>query len=243
MNKRFKPFRLVNSRELMDLELSFSKKLQGWNERYALLPFSCVVTNVCKPDKTDDDLLLCSNEYQTIALLQTKHLWALKQCLFGDSSACFDSVSQPLLAELIKQLLDMEHINLEQQKNTTFLQEEWFYHGSATIAIKLSIGKDELTLYLHPEWVQNELPKLNSDPLPKVDLKDLLGSELLRCQVELKPFTLKVKDTLNLKVGDVIKSDHLLSSPLDLKQQGKSICLVEPGQAKQHKSIQIVSSL
>lgn len=243
MKKRFKPFRLVNSRELRDLEQCFSKSLHGWNERYALLPFSCSVTNTSKPDKTEDDFLLCSDEQQAIALLQKKHLSALKQCLFGDSSTCFDSVSQSLLAELITQLLAIEHINIEQQKSTNTLQEEWFYHGSSAIAIKLSIGKEALILYLHPDWVQNALPKLNPNPLPQVDLQDLLGAELLHCQVELKPFMLKVKDTMNLKVGDVIKTDHLLINPLELKQQRKSICLVEPGQAKQHKSIQIVSSL
>ena len=78
---------------------------------------------------------------------------------------------------------------------------------------------------------------------PKAKLEETLTYQRLKCQVNLAPFSLTLNDLMQLKIGDLIKTDHRLNEPLVLKHQEQVICPVTLGEMNFFKSIQIVSSI
>ncbi len=120
---------------------------------------------------------------------------------------------------------------------------EWFYSGSPSLAMNLNSGSHLMTLYLHPQWMMKKIARPMRSLKPKVHLEEALSNQRLQCQVDLTPLSLKLNDVINLRVGDVIKTDHKLTDSLLLKHKQQAICPVELGETNLFKSIQIASSL
>ena len=207
-----------------------------------MLPLNCSLnSNPIFPQNDDREVYLFTSLDQPAVLADKHELSTLNLCLFGDTSSLFDSTSESLILHLVSQLLGINHLQYSCLSSSSINKAEWFYHGAPCVAIVLSIGDNNLHFYMHPQRVLESLQSPTYQPKPKAELQDALSSHRVHCQVELDAFSLQVKDTLNLQVGDVIQTDHLLCASLFLKHQQQTICQVEPGRIQQHKSIQIVS--
>lgn len=225
-----KPYRLINLLELSELQLAFEKKLQLWNDHYALLPLSCKVKRRPAPQLPEPrEYTQIKDNDQLIALLQTGA--SIKHHLFNDTSNCFNALSDTLFITLINQLLGTQAPQLEICQNL----DDWFYTGSPALALTLNT----LTLYLNPQWVLNALPSHDKIQRPIMTISDALEAQPIPLQVELNPVTLRLNDVIHLQAGDVIKTDHPITTPLQLKQNKHPICTVEIGEINTYKSIQI----
>lgn len=243
MNKKFKPFRLINNLELDKLRQDFRNKLEIWNEQFALFPFSLSLNCSQNVDVINNGSLFIADN-QMIALFPSQNLAALSHCLFGDLTDCFNNFSETMLIQLLKQLFDISSLQPQPlQVEGSFLYDEWFYTGSPSLAITLHSAMHSLIVYIHPEWVLRAIPENKRSGRPKGDLQQVLGSQLLDCQVELNPVMLPLDELFRLKPGDVIKTDHTLNTPLLLKHKQHTVCQVEPGETNQSKSIQIARAL
>lgn len=244
MSIPFKPFRLVNSQEIKELQEGFAKNLQDWNDQHALFALSCSLSANPKPLQLDLGCLLISEGEHPVALFSQDGLSALKQCLFGDLSDCFNSISKNALTSLLSQMLETPSIKLQLiNKSLGFKDTEWFYPGAPSLSLTLSLPCHSMIIYLHPQWVLKKLPLSKRTLKPKANLQEALADQLLQCQVDLIPISLKLNDVINLRVGDVIKTDHKLIDSLLLKHERQTVCQVEPGESNHFKSIQIASSL
>ena len=249
MNSIYKPYRLINSHELNALENAFKEKLRVWNEQYALFPLTCELrpiplsnsrssVNYCEttPMANNDVLMVCEED-QPIALLlplEGKGVrGSIQHHLFGDTADCMNSLSDTLFLTLINQLLGTQTPQLH-SCNTQNL-DEWFYTGSPALLLNLT----NITLYLNPQWVINALPSYTKTQAPIKKLSEAIDPLSIPLHVELSPVSLRLNDIIQLKIGDVIKTDHPITIPLQLKQNQKTICSVEIGEANAHKSIQI----
>lgn len=242
MNKQYKPFRLINNLELQKLKHDFDKKLQAWNQQYALLPLSFSLIANQKPNVANAEYIFVADT-QVIAFLPVQDLSVLKHCLFDDASDCFKDIGETMLLVLFRQLF--ERPSLQQSlldDNRNFLYDEWFYTGSPTVSLTLEAGTHSLTVYLHPQWVLQALPMMKPSQKSRGDLQAALDSQKLHCQVEFNSITLQLESLVHLKPGDVVTIDHTLGSPLTLKHGQQTVCHVEPGEINSFKSIKIVSS-
>ena len=237
MSLVFKPYRLINTTELTTLEQRFSTILMDWNQQYALFPLSCHLS--CHPEPLDIQPLLISTKNPK-ALLDQLNLTLIKQCLFGDIADCFNATSERLFFELVNSLLDTESSEIDTKEPSL---DEWFYRGSPALALRLSSLNQHQTIYLHPQWVLNTLPVKEVEQKPMAPLDHALDSQVSLCHVELYPVSLPLDAIVRLQVGDVITTDHLLSTPLLLKNNTEAICHVDIGENSPFKSIQIASSL
>ena len=238
MSEKYEPFRLINCRELNELQQRVSQHLLLWNEQHALFPLSCHLS--CNPHQPDQGYVLLTEHQEPIALLPEHYLSLIKSSLFGDPSDCFNTISETLLINLLNQLLGAQLI--QQQSDTVHL-DEWFYNGAPSLAMTLSGSGQSMTLYLHPHWVLNALPKHQLVQKPKDNLHEALEPQLLHWHVELNPVSLQLEDMIRLQVGDVIRTDHPLTTPLLLKNNQQTVCNVDIGETNLFKSIQITSSL
>lgn len=245
MNSTCKPYRLINTQELNELQLAFEKKLQLWNEQYALSPLSCELTRNPTPPIQHTCLMFYGNAHP-IALLHSNSPLPLvgeglgvrvnvraiiKHHLFGNTADCFNTISDTLFITLINQLFDTPTSQLQIEPNL----DEWFYHGSPCLALTFNT----ITLYLHPQWVLNALPSHTKTQNIITNLTDALDPQPIQLQVELNPVSLRLNDVIRLQVGDVIKTDHPITTPLQLKQNQHLICTVEIGETHSYKSVQL----
>jgi|GEM_PF-1859100 len=233
-----KTFRLINDQEIRLLEDRFTQRLQTWNQDQALFPLTCTLQRSPMTAPESASLTTYSDDEDTALLLLEQDLSALKYSLFGNTCSSFDSISARLLSGLLTTLVDAS-IGSKQAPTLT----DWFYPGSASLLLQLHAGQQTLNIYLHPQWVLNALPIRHKTRQVTGSLEDALHPQTLDCQVELQAFKLPLDALLNLRVGDLISSDHPLASPLLLKHQQQTICQVRPGANQLYKSIKIESPL
>ena len=235
MTKKYKPYRLINQPELQELRAYFSIKLEEWNERYALFPLALeIVSKPLSPIETSSNVW--GSNQQVIALIPQQSTPMMTCCLFGDESDCFNSISNELFKGLLEQLLEISDLK-PGQKNEL---EEWFYRGSPSLKLTLQGTHDSLDIYLHPNWVLGKLPVMRGFNKSGIKpIEDALDEENLSLNVAFLPISLSLDDMMCLQVGDVIKTDHLLTSPLVLQHQKQTIAQVDIGENNHQKSIQI----
>ena len=235
MNSNYKPYRLINTQELLELQLAFEKKLQPWNEQYALFPLSCELTRNPTTPAIQNNAIMFYDNAQPIALLPLVEERAIiKHHIFGDTSDCFNAISDMLFITLINQLVETQTQQLQARPNV----DEWFYQGSPCLALTLNT----IPLYLHPQWVINALPSYPKVQKTIANLTDALEPQPIQLHVELNPVSLQLNNILRLRVGDVIKTDHPITTPVQLKQNQHFICTAEIGETRSYKSIQLTRS-
>ena len=242
MNKKVKPFRLINCQELERLQQRFTNSLLLWNKQHALFSLSCHLSCNQRTELLTNEYVRFTEQEKPVALLAQQDWSAIKNCLFGDVSACFNAVSETLFITLLNQLLSTQ--SLQQHSGHEIHFDEWFYSGAPSLTMTLSGVHQSMTLYLHPQWVLTALGPHEIIQPPMIgDLQSALEPQLLHWQVELNPVSLPLEEILRLQVGDVIRTDHPLTTPLLLKNNQQTVCHVDIGKINHYKSIQITSSL
>ena len=226
-----KPFRLIAQTELNFLQQRFDERIERWNEHYAIHPLSCKLDkNVTLHDDTDT-LWLITDANAPIALCEKKDLHLIQQSALNKQSPSFHAISENLLLSLLNQLFDTESL----QWQTTTHRDEYGYTGSPSLRLTLKCDPFSTTLYLHPQWVLNTLPKAVTTSKPICSVDKALSTHSLALSVELSPITLSLFNLIQLRVGDVIKTDHPMTKPLLLKNGETTISTVDIGE----QSIQI----
>lgn len=244
MTLSYKPFRLINQRELQDIQQRLTQSLQIWNTQYALFPLTLTLSTALQKPIDNQNYYTAHHEKQALALWFDSPKTLLKTSLFGDMADCFDAISQSLFMLLLEQLLDTK--NLNSQCADCFdesLQKDWFYKGAPTMTMTLTTNNQTITLYLHPQYVLSMLKTSPIPQKPKSTLDDALSKERLHCQIECHPLSLRLQELQSLKIGDVIKLNHPLDKPLHLVHQQTTFADVELGASQSLKSIQIMSLL
>lgn len=242
MKESIKPFRLINCVEIKQLNDEFTERLIHWNDQYALLPLSGQITQA-DGIMFNKGHILYYDAQQPVVLISQEIIPLIKTSLFKDLNSCFDTISCTALRTLLVSLTQLPTIQEQTHKSMTFNPESWFYKGAPTLAYSLKLDTHLAHIILSPEWVLNKLPLLKKNNQPLNDLEEALGPQQIKCNVQLDAIRLKLNDIINLKVGDVIKTDQKCTTSFTLKQIQQSICQVDLGEHQQFKSIQIVSSI
>lgn len=241
MNMNVKPFRLINHSELSMIQQQFNNKLQLWNDEYAQFPLTCELSLTTIQDKPHQACHCISTQQRPIALMINNDLSMIRYCLFGDTADCFHGVSHAIFLKLVQTLLDSEALQIELNLNQP---EAWFYTGSPSLHLKLQCNQDEsISFFLHPQWVINALPQHSSTLKPTCSLDTLFDPYPVKLEIELNPTSLTLAEITQLEVGDVIKTDHPITSPLRLKHTEKTICHVHLGEHNHTHTIQITRPL
>ena len=230
-----KPYRLISDAELCGIQTAFEMRLAAWNDTHALFPLKCTLhrSDLSEP-RPLGSVTEITDENGPAALLIEDDYITLKHAVFGDASDCFNPVSETLLLTLLTQLLGKQSIHLESGvQNPTM--NDWHYLGSPSLTLTLS----HMTLYLHPQWVLSALPPCPLTLGPITRLNDALRSISLDLQIELNPIPLHLKDMMGLQVGDVIKTEHRITTPVVLSHQQHTVCHASIGETESYKSIQI----
>lgn len=243
MSAQFKPFRLINSQELQAILQTFANQLRAWNQQYALFSLSASVNAHPKAPNAQEGTLFYTKEKKPLAFIAENNLSLVKEAVFGDLSDSFNPISKKFLIELIKSLLQSQNLEQCTLAADESIHKDWFYTGAPSLALNLSTVNHSLTVYLHPQWVLEQLPIHERIHKPKALVQEALASQALNCEVQMKPLQLPLEDIIRLKIGDVIKTDHLLSEPLRLVHKQQTICQAEAGSTNLYKSIQIKSVL
>lgn len=225
-----KPFRLINQRESLFLEATLSRRLKEWCDRYAINPLSCHISLNTEAAEDVASIRHYASDNTPICLSSSKASSFIQQVVFGQIAKSFDAIAEQLHIDLLNLLCDTT--SLHQQ--VTFDRLDWFYKGSPCISLSIESNDASLVLYFHPTWVINALPQTES-LTPLTPLNEALNEASLTMHVVLNSFTLPLSNISQLQVGDVIKTDHPLSTPLSLTHVCNTICHVELGE----QSIQI----
>lgn len=234
-----KPYRLINSSELKKLTEHISALVSAWNHEYCLHDFE---VQLSKPDAKDKNaaLLIQDDLAQPLALLDATYLNAVQHALFGIQDPSLDEVSTLIFSRLIETLFNAQH-NLITHHNEE--AHKWLYAGSTALMLQLQSQEHSLSILLHPDWVYKELPLQKSHASTLSSLDDALSKESVTLELQLSPMILPMGQLFQLQIGDVIKSDHPITSPLHLMQEQERVALAQLGQAASHKSIILKESV
>lgn len=247
-----KPYRILNETELQTLTRVCDARVAHWNDQYARFPLTFTLERAARQPDTSTDLIAFTEHGQTLAFTP-QDLSCIQYALFGDQSACFQTTATTLFCRFIQSLLltpfTAENVTdhgriaeIDMSKQTCIDQKMWFYKGSPCLALTLSQGKQSITIYLHPQWVLRTLHKPTASAQDLTACADALAKTILPCHVELNPLVLPLHALMQLKPGDVIQTDHPLSTPLRLQHQHQPLCKVDIGQYHAHKSIQVTTT-
>lgn len=229
-----KPYRLINSYEMEELNQHFTQVTQHWSDEYTLTPFISDLASPPKDYAVHNGLKILADN-QTIAIIEEQYLCVLNQILFGKNEPCFNSVSQELMLILLQKLLKSEQCNISK---TTETIPNWFYKGSTCLLLTLSTNNNNnITITLNPEWVYQYLSPNTAVPTNFDSLGDALAEQVLTLSLDLIPLSLPINQLINIQIGDVIVTDHPITTPLRLTQNGQLVAQAELGQSLHHKSI------
>ena len=247
-----KPYRLINSQEMEELNQHFTQVIHDWNDEYALTPFDVYLAAPTKEYEVSQVLNIIANN-QTVAIIEHHYLDLLNQILFGDNKPCFNSVSQELMLILLRKLFKLEQCSINE---ATAPIPNWFYKGSTCLLLTLKITpqlsplqdieplttKEELTLnkltiILNPEWVYQSLAPNKTIKNNLDSLDEAIADRELTLNLELRPLSLPINQLINIQIGDVIATDHPITTALRLTQNEQLIAEAQLGQSSLHKSI------
>ena len=233
MNTTYKPFRLLTNKEINYFTHMIRRKIDEFNQDYSIknLHISCNLTTI-----PVDDLLLVKNNETFLALVEKNHLSLLKQSVFGDNSSCFNPICETIFIQLMADFFNLNAIDLV-PNNTC--RKEWFYKGAPTIHLSLCNETEQLSLYLHPNWVLAQLPPSLAPSKRLTKINDALANEKVLLSIKLEPLRLSLANLSGLRRGMVIKTDQLLSNPLFLNYKKIKLCQVELGKLHENRSIRL----
>lgn len=236
MKDFYKPYRLINPKEVIYFQKKFKQELAEWNQLYAQNPLDIELGFVLNFDR---DFLLLKQEENPLALVDKNYLSSLKTSVFSDNSACFDAFCEDIFMDLLKQLLILDSLKLA--SNSTE-KNEWIYPGSPALVLTFSNLECGFTLCLHPKWILANLPKVLVKAKAPNTVDKALAKQELELSIQFEPQFLSLNQLTNLQVGDVIKTSHLLDKPLFLQYEKQQIGEAKAGQFEHYKSIQVRKS-
>lgn len=235
MTQSIRTYRLITNNELHTLEKMFQQQIDIWNDDHALLPLSVSLNR--QPNHQDPltkEAFVFSNKTGPVAFMIEDSCSLMKRVLTGNNSNCFNPIAQILFMDLLTVLLQAQS-RLLASPNI----DDWFYAGSPSLALTLKQEDTAITLHLHPKWVLSALPTHDQHPPKAVTLSQALSTQAISLQLQLHPTQLQLGDLLRLQKGDVIKTDHAITTPLNLMHQQTIICQGYLGKTNAYKSIHI----
>lgn len=226
-----RPYRLINFSELQFLQQRMQQIVQLWCTQYS-------ITNV------DCELLIPNIEHvcggwainfqdEIVALTTPNSIDFITTILFGENERCLHAVSEELFLLLMHNLLDLENLSLD---NTLETEANWFYRGSTSLQLILSNQQNSLTIVLSPQHIYQFL-SLNRSLSVIESIDNALDKQVLTLDIELMPLSLSINELLNLQAGDVLASDHSLTTPLQLIHDEQLIAQCELGTTAEHKTL------
>lgn len=242
MTSNLKPFRLVNDLEINAILLDMNNKIEDWNKEHALFPLSVNLSRSMKPHLNTQKLTLLMSDNDPIGILIGSDNHLMNYTLFGDLSDSFNTTSQIVLLNLLKELLGIT-TRFHPNESQVFTFENWFYKGSPSLCLSLICKTHIINIHLHPQWVMKALPKSVSSQKSLKRLEDVLAHQTINLEAELMSMQLQLADIMQLQIGDIIKTDHQLTKPVLLKHQHQILGYGELGEQQSYKSIQILRPL
>lgn len=228
-----KPYRLINSLELEKLSLHVQPILEHWKNNYCLMPLTMELFLPHKNYAPEEQFLITLDN-MPLASISQNYTEVLNQVLFGVNKPCFNATSQELILILLNLILKTEHSTLAAASSST---QDWFYRGSTSLILNLHSATDHFTITLHPDWVYQNIPILQTTAKNLKRLDDAVANHNLALSLELTSITLPLHQLVSLKAGDVIATDHPIGAPVHLKQQDQVVAEADLGQSSHYKSI------
>lgn len=228
-----KPFRLISSSEMTELNRHFLQVINDWNQEYAMTPLFISLEAPPSDYVVPDGFAINSDDNQ-LAVVDKDYLDVFNHILFGENHSCFSAISRELLFILLNRLLKTEECSIAETKP---LAPNWFYRGSTCLLLTLSANHNTVKIILSPDWVYQQLSPYQTIKQELCSLDDALGEEIVNLEVTLLPVNLPIEQLLAIQVGDVLVTDHLISDSLNITHNAQVLAQADLGQSIQHKSI------
>ncbi|MBA2655985.1 MAG: FliM/FliN family flagellar motor switch protein [Tatlockia sp.] len=242
MNSKCKPYRLLSALELDYFQQKFTEQLAAWNTLYTQIAISMETEKAGKIENDStlyEKFILIQNENKPLLLLEKSYLELLKKSIFSENSSCFDEITSELFIVFLTNTLGAKLVKVDSK---TIIPREWRYIGSPCLALTFANQLGQFKIYLHPDWVIDNLPKQKKLPQGLGNLDFALAQKELKLSVELSPIKFSLSKLAILQVGDLIKTTHKINQPLHLLYQQQKLADVEAGQFQNYKSIQLKRS-
>jgi len=233
-----KPYRLINSLEMAGLNHHFNQVLQEWSEEYAQKSLTMTLSAPPEQYKLPKACPIFA-EGELLALIDDDYLNRINNLLFGENHSCFNATSSELLLLLIQRLFKVDHCLLEPGHQPS---PHWIYKGSTCLLLHLGSAQVHLSLIINPDWIYQNLTPICLGKNHLDSLDEALTKEVLNLNLESIPLSLPINQLINMQIGDVITTDHPLTTPLRLMQNEQLIAQVDLGQSSPYKSIMIKRS-
>lgn len=224
-----KPFRLINDRQTEYISQQLLPVFKSWNALYTMKE---ITFSLEKSFEIPDTKAL--KKIHPIVQAEPSWLSFFNHCFFGEDLECFHAASEQIVQELW--LMCMQATRPFQENPWT---ENWFYPGSSCLKMYLHSEDQQTALYLHPDWIYAQLPPPLSSKKALISLEQALFDESIALQARFKPFSIPLQALLSMESGDLLKTTHLLSEPLQLSHNQNILAEVQPCQLDDRKSILI----
>lgn len=234
-----KPYRLINSFELQQLNKHYSELIDSWTTEYCVHEMTVDLKIPPKNTLIEDVLIILSNN-KPLAFIDKHYLSCINYSLFGEDHKDFNPCSSDIFSILINKLFGTEQMSIEEAAHPI---PNWLYPGSTCLALTLTCNEQHVKLVLNPEWVYQQLPSLTSQKSVLNSFDKALETRTLRLNIELNPINISLNHLITLQVGDVLSTDHLIGDPVQVKQANQLIAHAELGQFSSQKSISLKRGL
>ncbi|KGP63305.1 hypothetical protein EP47_09235 [Legionella norrlandica] len=228
-----KPYRLINRSELEVIKQHCLGIITRWSNEFCLVSPGLELSKPQTLSPLFQGFLIKNND-RPLAIVENHYLSFVNELLFGTDKSCFDSVSQTIFADLLKQLFTTEPCFILEPEEEL---PNWFYPGSSSLLLTFSIGYRQLQLILSSDWVNQQLPSIKSTTSETISFDKTIEEQIVTLTVELDSIKLPLEQLINLQSGDVVTTDHLISQPLRITRKKQLIAQGKLGQSSLHKSI------
>ncbi len=230
-----KPYRLINTFELEQIRLPLQQAVELWSHDYCITPLHLELAPPPKGFSLGQTMGIHQGEL-LIALIDTDYLSFFNYALFGQDLPEFTPCSVSLFSLLLQNLF---HLTTPQIRVTHIEQSTWFYKGSTSLILTLRNEDSSIQFILNPDFVYKQLPKIGIGQHPISALETALEEQKTQLTIDLEIFSISVDQLMRLEKGDVLTTDHPITTPIYLKHNQHPIAAVELGQTSMSKSIQL----
>ena len=233
-----KPYRIINGSEQRALYQQCSSRIESWNKEYSMSPVSLQIAPPSVENPINKGFIIHSED-APLAIMEEHYLNLISEALFADIVPCCKLTCYELAEILLSELFNVPRCTLGDSIHS---KPRWLYPGTTCLQLRLICQQNSLNLLLNPDWVYQNLPQEQPKKGNLCSLEEAVANNTIALNTELVPISLPIKQIINLQPGDLIATDHPLSTPLSLTLNEAALAQVELGQSSDYKSIIIKRS-
>lgn len=154
-------------------------------------------------------------------------------------------IGEEILKKLVQSLTALATVSQSQERSIDSGMHQSLQKGDGYLFTKILIQSESIGLLISPNYIANLPANKQATRTPSLKLhhrQALLGKNILKMKAQLGEVELRLKDILEIEVGDVLRLNTTINQPIKLLTEHHTlVCHADLGQTAGHKALTIIN--